>query len=53
MDQLASELTRIANDTEYNTQTLLNGGITDTKFHIGANEGQDISLNIEPWMHFL
>jgi len=46
MDQLASELTRIANDTEYNTQTLLNGGITDTKFHIGANEGQDISLNI-------
>ncbi len=44
IDQLAKEITRIANDTEYNTQTLLNGGITDTKFHIGANEGQNITL---------
>jgi flagellin len=46
MDQLASEITRIANNTEFNKQTLLNGGITDTKFHIGANDGQDIALAI-------
>ena len=46
MDQLASEITRIVNNTEFNKQTLLNGGITDTKFHIGANEGQDIALAI-------
>jgi flagellin len=46
IDQLAQEITRIANDTEFNQQTLLNGGITNTKFHIGANEGQDISLAI-------
>ena len=47
IDQLAQELTRIANDTEFNQQTLLNGGITDAKFHIGANEGQDITLAIK------
>jgi flagellin len=46
IDQLASEITRIANNTEFNTQKLLNGGITDTKFHIGANEKQNISLAI-------
>ena len=36
---------RIANDTEFNTQKLINGGIKAEKlgelgFHIGANEGQ-------------
>jgi flagellin len=46
IDQLAVEITRIANNTEFNQQTLLNGGITDSKFHIGANEGQNISLAI-------
>ncbi len=46
IDQLAQEITRIANDTEFNQQTLLNGGIQNTRFHIGANEGQDISLAI-------
>ena len=46
MDELAKEITRIANNTEFNTQKLINGGITDTKFHVGANEGQDISLAI-------
>jgi flagellin len=48
IDQLAQELTRIANDTEFNQQTLLNGGIKNTKFHIGANQGQDITLAINP-----
>ena len=47
MDELAKEITRIANNTEFNTQKLINGGITDTKFHVGANEGQDISLAIK------
>jgi flagellin len=51
MDQLAIELTRIANNTEFNTQTLMNGGIQDGAlgelgFHIGANEGQYITLSI-------
>lgn len=52
VDQLAQEITRIANNTEFNQQSLLNGGITsegkgDLKFHIGANNGQNISLSIK------
>ena len=47
IDQLAEEITRIANNTEFNTQRLLNGGITSTKFHIGANTGQDITIGIQ------
>jgi len=46
VDQLASEITRIANNTEFNTQKLLNGGIAGMKFHIGANSGQNISFGI-------
>ncbi len=51
MDELAKEVTRIANNTEFNTQKLINGGIDQSgikaaKFHIGANAGQDIELSI-------
>jgi len=45
VDQLAQELTRIGNNTEFNTQKLLDGSFSGT-FHIGANEGQNISLDI-------
>lgn len=45
INQLSQELTRIANNTEFNTQKLLSGGFNGT-FHIGANEGQSISLSI-------
>lgn len=45
VDQLAQELTRIANDTEFNTQKLLDGTFAG-RFHIGANEGQNIELSI-------
>lgn len=47
--QLSKELTRIANDTEFNEQKLLNatGGTAGTfKFHIGANKDQIISVAI-------
>ncbi len=51
MDELTKEVTRISNNTEFNTQKLINGGITDegtgsAKFHIGANANQDITLSI-------
>jgi len=51
VDQLAVEITRIANNTEFNTQKLLNGGITskglgENTFHIGANSGQSINISI-------
>ncbi|WP_332650964.1 flagellin N-terminal helical domain-containing protein [Lysinibacillus sp. 54212] len=46
IDALAEEITRIANNTEFNTQKLLNGSFDAKLFHIGANEGQNISLSI-------
>ncbi|GAA0472266.1 flagellin [Alkalibacillus silvisoli] len=46
VDQLAEELTRIGDNTEFNTQELLDGSL-DNKFHIGANEDQSISLSID------
>jgi len=44
-DQLAKEITRISNTTEFNNQNLLAGGLSDT-FHIGANANQNISVSI-------
>ncbi|NMC31980.1 MAG: flagellin [Veillonellaceae bacterium] len=51
VDELAKEVTRIANDTEFNTQKLVNGAISDSglgsmKFHIGANADQNITLSV-------
>ncbi|WP_083573855.1 flagellin N-terminal helical domain-containing protein [Rossellomorea aquimaris] len=46
VDQLAEEVTRISNNTEFNTQNLL-GGQFDGTFHIGANEGQNLNLTID------
>ncbi|SEN23878.1 flagellin [Terribacillus saccharophilus] len=46
VDQLASEITRISTDTEFNTKKLINGDAKDLTFHIGANAGQSISLAI-------
>lgn len=45
VDQLSQELTRIGKDTEFNTKKLLDGSFSGT-FHIGANEGQNISLTV-------
>jgi len=45
VDQLAKEITRISNTTEFNTQNLLAGGLSDT-FHIGANAGQNLSVSV-------
>ncbi|OAK67988.1 flagellin [Lederbergia galactosidilytica] len=45
--QLTEEITRIAENTEFNTQNLLNGEVEGGfTFHIGANEGQSINLEI-------
>jgi len=45
VDQLAEELTRTGQTTEFNTQKLLNGTFEGT-FHIGANQGQNLSMKI-------
>lgn len=46
IDQLSTEITRIADTTEFNTQKLLNGGLSNIQFQIGANEGQNMKLSI-------
>lgn len=45
INQLAEELTRIGNTTEFNTMKLLDGSY-DGNVHIGANSGQSINLAI-------
>jgi flagellin len=51
VDELAKELTRISNNTEFNTQTLLNGavksnGLGEATFQIGSNKDQNINLSV-------
>ncbi len=45
VDQLAKEISRISNTTEFNTQNLLAGGLSDT-FHIGANANQNLAVSV-------
>ena len=45
IDQFAAEITRIADTTEFNTQTLMDGKFV-AKFHIGANAGQNVDLEV-------
>jgi flagellin len=47
VDELAKEITRIGNQTEFNQKKLLDGqGASSLTFQIGANEGQTLSLSI-------
>ncbi|AIQ26379.1 flagellin Hag [Paenibacillus sp. FSL H7-0737] len=55
VNELAKEITRISNTTEFNTKKLLDGSAStggagadgkNLTFHIGANKGQNITLNI-------
>ena len=45
-NQLVAELSRVANDTEFVGNTLLNGSFQSGKIQIGANQGQTISFSI-------
>ena len=52
VDQLLEEIDRIADNTEFNTQKLLDGTLTSggsvekLVFHIGANKGQKMEIQI-------
>ena len=46
MDQLAGELSRISNTTEFNTKNLLGGAFAGQKFQIGANANQTVTVDI-------
>ena len=43
---LTEEITRIAKQTQFNTQNLLTGSFKTKKFHIGANATQNITVSI-------
>ena len=43
---LTTEITRIATDTEFNTQSLLDGSFSGKLIHIGANTGQTLSVSV-------
>jgi flagellin len=45
LNQLLSEINRIATTTQFNTKNLLDGSFTGT-FQVGANDGQVIALSI-------
>lgn len=49
LKQLTDEVTRIAEQTEFNTQTLLDGTYSAKalNFQVGANSGQNITLTIK------
>jgi len=47
VDQLHSELDRIAETTEYNGTKLLDGSAGSTTLQIGANSGQTLSFSID------
>ena len=46
VNQLAEEISRIGNNTQFNTQNLLDGTYSKKVFHIGANKGQSIDIGI-------
>lgn len=46
INQLLDEIDRIGNNTEFNTQKLLNGTYENKKIHIGANEDQSMDISI-------
>ncbi|SFE18768.1 flagellin [Lentibacillus persicus] len=50
IDQLTEELSRISEETQFNGKNLINGDLSgegELTFHIGANEGQNISVGID------
>jgi flagellin len=47
VNQLKSEISRIANTTSFNGKNLLDGSLTTAQFQVGANANQTISFGIE------
>ena len=44
--QLQSEISRVANTTQFNKQNILNGDFRNKNLQVGANAGQSISISI-------
>jgi flagellin len=46
VSQLQRELNRISETTQFNNQNLLDGSFTSSRFQVGANKGQFISVSV-------
>ena len=46
MDQLLAEIDRISTQTTWNGMSLMNGTFTSKQFQIGAEAGQDVTVNV-------
>lgn len=46
VNQLASEISRIASTTQFNTMNLIDGNYTSKKLQVGSLNGQGITINI-------
>ena len=46
IEQLEAEITRIGDQTEFNTMKLLNGSLTGKNLQVGANSSQNIAFSI-------
>ncbi len=44
--QLMEEINRVASDTEYNGQTVLDGGFINKVIQVGTQQDQDVDINI-------
>ncbi|MDD6795376.1 MAG: flagellin [Clostridiaceae bacterium] len=47
LDQLSSEITRIAENTEFNKQNMFDGSVSTVTFQVGANNGQTMTVGFE------
>ena len=47
MDQLTTEMDRIAEKTTFNNQKILDGSFSGAKFHVGANSNDTITVNVK------
>lgn len=47
VDQLVDELDRIAENTTFNSQKILDGSFAGAKFHVGANSGETLTVNVK------
>jgi flagellin len=47
VDQLVSELDRIATTTQFNGSRILDGSFLGSRFHVGANSRETITINVQ------
>jgi flagellin len=47
VNELQQEINRIANNTTFNNQNILDGSLTDAQFQVGANANETINVSVD------